>query len=91
MVSFVIAWLILNVAAPLLAYGVAGVNGATLVQPVMSGWVNSIDASGESSTWNGVLPWVSLGIQILVVLGWVIHVFKDRVLGFARDYAASRI
>ena len=91
MVAFVIAWLILNVAAPLLAYGVAGVNGATLVQPVMSGWVNSIDASGESSTWNGVLPWVSLGIQILVVLGWVIHVFKDRVLGFARDNAASRI
>lgn len=91
MVSFVIAWLILNIAAPLLAYGLGGVNGAMLVQPVMSAWFQSIDSSDAPAVWNSVLPWASLGVQILVVASWVIHVFKDRVLGFARDNAAVRI
>ena len=43
MVSFVIAWLVLNIALPLLAYGVGGSNGAMLVQPVMSIWLSNID------------------------------------------------
>ena len=32
-----------------------------------------------------------MGVQILVVLGWVTHVFKERVLGFARAQASTKI
>ncbi len=35
------------------------------------------------------IPWISLSLQTLAVLGWVVHVFRDRVLGFARDNATS--
>ena len=91
MASFVIAWLILNVAAPLLAYGVAGIQGAVLVQPVIAAWLSGLASTDEPAAWNGVLPWLSMGVQILVVLAWVIHVFKDRVLGFARTQASTKI
>lgn len=89
MVSFVIAWLILNVAAPLLAYGVAGMKGAMFIQPVLAQWVGGLDSTEQ--VWVGFVPWISLGVQILAVLAWVIYVFQERVLGFARSNAAARI
>ncbi|RGE44781.1 hypothetical protein DZC30_11825 [Comamonas testosteroni] len=89
MVSFVIAWLILNVAAPLLAYGVAGMKGAMFIQPVIAQWVGGLDSTEQ--VWVGLVPWVSLGLQILAVLAWVIYIFQERVLGFARSNAAARI
>ena len=91
MMSFVIAWLILNLAAPLLAYGMAGMTGAVLVQPVISAWLGGIASPDEPAVWNRALPWLSMGVQILVVLGWVTHVFKERVLGFARAQASTKI
>lgn len=87
--SFVIAWLILNFAAPLLAYGVGGHTGAMLVQPVVAMWITNPDAVERAGTWLAYVPWISLSLQILLTLGWVIHVFKDRVLGFARDNTAA--
>ena len=89
MVSFVIAWLILNVAAPLLAYGVGGMKGAMFIQPVIAQWVGGLDSTEQ--VWVGFVPWVSLGVQILAVLAWVIYIFQERVLGFARSNAAARI
>jgi hypothetical protein len=91
MMAFVIAWLILNIAAPLLAYGVAGIQGAVLVQPVISAWLGGIASPDEPAAWNRTLPWLSMGVQILVVLGWVAHVFRERVLGFARAQASTKI
>ena len=87
--AFVIAWLILNFAAPLLAYGVGGSTGALIVQPVVAMWFGSTDAAEQVGAWVRYVPWVSLGLQILVTLGWVVYVFKDRVLGFARDNTAA--
>ncbi|MEX8194989.1 hypothetical protein [Comamonas guangdongensis] len=86
--SFVIAWLILNIAAPLLAYGLAGQAGAMLVQPVLAMRFAGREAAGQAGAW-AAMPWVSLGLQILAILGWVVHVFKERVLGFARDQAPA--
>lgn len=87
--SFVIAWLILNLAAPLLAYGVGGSIGAMWVQPVIALWADAGSSAESAKGWMRYVPWVSLSMQALVALGWVIHVFKDRVLGFARDNAAA--
>lgn len=89
MVAFVIAWLIINLAAPLLAYGVGGSATALFIQPVMTLWVSQIEATGRP--WIGLVPWVSLGVQILAVLAWVVYIFQERVLGFARSNAAARI
>lgn len=89
--SFVIAWLILNIAAPLLAYGMGGYTGAMFVQPVVAMWMSSPDGIEQAGAWVSYVPWASLSLQILVTLAWVIHVFRDRVLGFARDNAAAHI
>jgi hypothetical protein len=89
--SFVIAWLILNIAAPLLAYGMGGYTGAMFVQPVVAMWMSSPDGIEQAGAWLSYVPWASLSLQILVTLAWVIHVFRDRVLGFARDNAAAHI
>ena len=86
--SFVIAWLILNIAAPLLAYGLAGQTGAMLVQPVLAMWLAGREAAEPARAW-AAMAWASLGLQILVTLGWVVHVFKQRVLGFACEQAAA--
>lgn len=87
--AFVTAWLILNFAAPLLAYGVGGHTGAMLVQPVVALWLASPDVAEKAGDWLAYVPWVSLGLQILLTLGWVTYIFKDSVLGFARDHAAA--
>ena len=87
--AFVIAWLILNFAAPLLAYGVGGYTGAMVVQPVIAMWLATPEATENTRSWMAYVPWVSLSLQILVTLGWVVYVFKDRVLGFAREHAAA--
>lgn len=86
MAAFVIAWLILNVAAPLLAYGVAGTQGAMLLQPAVALWIGSLAAptSPNPMTW---LHAGSLVLQIALALTWATMVFRDRVLGFARDNA----
>lgn len=89
MAAFVIAWLIFNLVAPLLAYGVAGYTGAMVVQPVFGMWMGSPDAIEKAGEWVHYIPWISLSLQTLAVLGWVVHVFRDRVLGFARDNATS--
>ena len=89
MAAFVIAWLIFNLVAPLLAYGVAGYTGAMVVQPVFGMWMGSPDAIEKAGEWVRYIPWISLSLQTLAVLGWVVHVFRDRVLGFARDNATS--
>lgn len=89
MTAFVIAWLIFNLVAPLLAYGVAGYAGAMVVQPVFGMWMGSPDAIEKAGEWVRYIPWISLSLQTLAVLGWVVHVFRDRVLGFARDNATS--
>ena len=89
--AFVIAWLILNLVAPLLAYGVGGHAGAMLVQPVIATWVGSPLASHPTEAWPRYAPWLSLGLQILAALAWVTHVFQDRVLGFARATATPHI
>lgn len=88
--ALVIAWLIINLAAPLLAYGVAGMKGAAAVQPVVAMLFANADAAPEIG-WFAGMAWVSLGLQIALALGWVVHVFRERVLGFARirDGAAS--
>ncbi|WP_120965005.1 hypothetical protein [Comamonas sp. lk] len=90
MTAFVIAWLIINIAAPLLAFGVAGHAGATLVQPVIALLYSSMDADTvrHGRDW---LPWMSLGLQTLLALGWVIYIFRDRVLGFARESRAHGV
>ena len=90
MAAFVIAWLIISIAAPLLAYGVAGHAGAMLVQPVLAMLYASTDSRhlGDGLGW---LPWLSLGLQTLLALGWVIYVFRDRVLGFARENRAHGV
>ena len=90
-VMFVVAWLILNIAAPLLAYGAGGHRGAMLVQPVVAMWMAPSDAATQAGSWLSYLPWASLSLQTLAALAWVVHVFRDRVLGFARDNAAARI
>lgn len=82
--AFVIAWLIINVAAPLLAYGVAGPGGATVVQPVIAMLYSSADRVPVHAGLDW-LPWLSLGLQTLLTLGWVIYIFRDRLLGFARE------
>ncbi|WP_370680121.1 hypothetical protein [Comamonas sp. GB3 AK4-5] len=90
MLSFVIAWLILNIVAPLLAYGIADFSGAMLLQPVLAVRF-FIDAIEPLSPWQQYAPWASLGLQTLLVLGWVLHIFKDRVLGFAQDHSAAKV
>ncbi|MDN5535964.1 MAG: hypothetical protein L0H08_03135 [Comamonas sp.] len=59
------------------------------VQPVVAMWMSSPDGIEQAGAWVSYVPWASLSLQILVTLAWVIHVFRDRVLGFARDNAAA--
>lgn len=90
MAAFVIAWLIINIAAPLLAYGVAGYKGIAVVQPAIAMLYAVMDAdlAPDRLTW---LPWLAMGLQLVLVLGWVVYIFRDRVLGFARDNSAAGV
>lgn len=85
--AFVIAWLILNIALPLLAYGVAGTDGAILLQPAIALWLTSQEPVSRTGLIAAVY-WGSLVVQIALALAWVAYVFRDRVLGFAQDNPA---
>jgi hypothetical protein len=60
--SFVVAWLILNIAAPLLAYGMGGHTGAMFVQPVVAMWMSSPDGLEQVGAWLSYVPWASLSL-----------------------------
>jgi len=81
MAAFCIAWAVINIALPLLAWGVAGLAGVGIAQPVMGLIFRQSGAMGL----HGAAPWVSLGVQLLLAAAWAGWVFRDRVLGFARE------
>jgi hypothetical protein len=82
--AFCMAWLVINVLLPLLAYGLLGPAGATAVQPA------AMMALGGGRAMLGTVAWVSLGLQLLLASAWVVHIFRDRVLGFARDSGTAQ-
>lgn len=78
---FCIVWAVINIALPLLARSVAGPAGASLAQPVIELALRGFGAWGI----HGIAPWASLGVQLLLAAGWAGWIFRDRVLGFARE------
>ena len=78
--GFCIAWIVINIMLPLLAGGVAGPEGVAVAQPVFA----------FSSAAGPMRPaaWISLAVQLLLAALWAGWVFRDRVLGFARENAA---
>jgi len=81
---FLVAWAVVNIALPLLAAGVAGGESVAIVQPVAG-----VLLGGAAGFIRGAMPWVSLGVQLLVAACWAGWVFRDRVLGFARENGAK--
>ena len=84
--AFCIAWTIINIVLPLLALGLVGAGGAALVQPAMAMLLLS---SRETPALFSAMAWISLGLQLLLAAGWTSWIFRDRVLGFAHEHAAS--
>lgn len=83
--AFVIAWIIINAVLPLLAYGLTNIHGAIAIQPVMALLFANRLTGDDASLTSYYIPWISLGVQLLLAFGWVVYVFRDRVLGFARE------
>ena len=73
--AFALAWLLINLVLPLLVLGVAGADAAALAQPLVAGLNRPADSG----------LWLSLGVQVALALAWLAHVFRQRVLGFARE------
>jgi hypothetical protein len=73
--AFAVAWLLANIVLPLLVLGVAGADAAALAQPFVAG----LSRPGIPGLW------LSLGVQVALALAWLAHVFRQRVLGFARE------
>ena len=73
--AFAVTWLLVNIVLPLLVFGVAGADAAALAQPLAAGLARPA----------GTGLWLSLGVQVALALAWLAHVFRQRVLGFARE------
>lgn len=75
--AFAITWLLINAVLPLLVLGVAGAEAARLAQPLVAALTQPMDTTQAL--------WASLGLQVVLALAWLAHVFRQRVLGFARE------
>jgi len=73
--AFAVTWLLVNIVLPLLAFGQAGADAAVLAQPLAAGLTKPVTSG----------MWLSLAVQVGLALAWLAHVFRQRVLGFARE------
>ncbi|MDR3003663.1 MAG: hypothetical protein LBV14_05455 [Acidovorax sp.] len=80
MAAFCVSWVVINIALPLLAFGIAGPMGAAALQPLGAAMIATLD----DDTISLGIAWASLGLQLVLALGWVLYLFRSRVLGFAR-------
>lgn len=79
--AFCVTWAIINIVLPLLALGLAGGPAASALQPL--GAILAAEFRDDSKTM--AIAWISLGLQLVLALGWVLHLFRSRVLGFAQE------
>lgn len=73
--AFAVTWLLVNIVLPLLAFGLAVADAAVLAQPLAAGLTKPVTSG----------MWLSLAVQVGLALAWLAHVFRQRVLGFARE------
>lgn len=76
--------LVAALVCTLLAFGIIGPMGAAALQPLGAAMLSS----QEDSAVNLVIAWGSLGLQLVLAVGWVCHLFRSRVLDFARAQRA---
>ena len=85
MAAFWITMLVLNALLPLLGVALLhNINAIAVIQPVLS----LIWNHGEQEL--GLTPWIAMGLHLLLALGWLAYIFRQRVLGYASETSAQR-
>ena len=84
MAAFWITMLILYVLLPLLVMGLFRDSQVVMLVQPMTGLLWN-DSERDLGLW----PWLAMGLHVLLALGWLAYVFKQRVLGYANESNAS--
>lgn len=85
MAAFVVTMLVLNALLPLLVGGLfSSLNVVAAVQPL----VGLLDYAGKHEFAIG--PWLTMAVHVMLALGWMAYIFRQRVLGYADEALVSR-